>query len=276
MNERRRKKWIDRFGSYRAGIDNVAITSWLEQFAESDRDVAARILDFVEYFGQSHIYEAYRQALASLSDWNAMPSQRKGKWAFCAMSRSAGESGDTMLHHFRIANKLGAARYDPLFLTRSELFRRPNLPEIDPDRLGADDVVVLLDDFSGTGGQVCDAWNDPVTSFGAILTGVGTVYLILVAASLKAMNRIKQETSIELVPAHQLRETDNVFAEECAHFTSADRARLLHYGKIADKERPKGFGDSGLVVVFQHRAPNNSIPILHADHGKWTGLFPRH
>jgi hypothetical protein len=28
--------------------------------------------------------------------------------------------------------------------------------------------------------------------------------------------------------------------------------------------------------VFQHRSPNNSIPILHADHERWTGLFPRH
>jgi hypothetical protein len=276
INEKRRRKWIDRFGSYRAGIDNVAITSWLSQFAKSDRDVAARVLDAVEYYGQSHIYGAYRQALASLSDWDVKASRRKGKWAFCAMSRSAGESGDAMLHHFRVANKLGAAKYDRLFLTRSELFRLPNLPEKDTDRLGADDVVVLLDDFSGTGGQVCDAWNDPETSFGALLAGVGTVYLILVAASHKAMKRIKAETSIELVPAHQLKEADNVFSDECDHFSTTDRSRLLHYGGIADKTRPKGFGDSGFVVVFQHRTPNNSIPILHVENDEWIGLFPRH
>ena len=181
-----------------------------------------------------------------------------------------------MLHHFRVANKLGAAKHDRLFVTRSELFRRPHLPEGDTGRLGADDVVVLLDDFSGTGGQVCDAWNDPETSFGALLAGVGTVYLIVVAASHKAMKRIKDETTIALVPAHQLKEADNIFSDDCTHFSAADRSRLLHYGKIADKARPMGFGDSGFVVVFQHRAPNNSIPILQADHENWTGLFPRH
>jgi len=42
------------------------------------------------------------------------------------------------------------------------------------------------------------------------------------------------------------------------------------------KENPMGFGDCGLVVVFQHRPPNNTIPILHEDHSKWTGLFPRY
>lgn len=276
INEKRRRKWIERFGSYRGGIDNVAITSWLDQFDVADQDIAARVLDGVEYYGQSHIYEAYRQALASLTGWNVLASQRAEKWAFCAMSQSAGESGDAMLHHFRVANKLGAGRYDDIFLSRSDLFRRSNLPESDPKRLGADDVVVLLDDFSGTGKQVCDAWNLPATSFGALLAGVGTVYLIVVAASHKAMKRIKDETSIALVPAHQLKETDNIFSDDCAHFSAADRSRLLHYGRIADKKLPKGFGDSGFIVVFQHRAPNNSIPILHADHNRWTGLFPRH
>jgi hypothetical protein len=150
------------------------------------------------------------------------------------------------------------------------------LPEDDPRRLGEEDVVVLLDDFSGTGKQVCDAWNDPVTSFGPLLAGVGKVYLILVAASRAARQRITSETSISPMPAHELHDSDNVFSNQCGHFTNTDKARLLHYGKIASVAKPKGFGDCGFVVVFHHRPPNNSIPILWADHAKWVGLFPRH
>ena len=172
-----------------------------------------------------------------------------------------------MLHQFRIANNLDAKRLNELFVSRSDLFRQPKSP---------DDVVVLLDDFSGTGKQVCEAWNDPETSFGSLLAGVGKVYLILVAASKAARKRISDETAISPVPAHELRDGDNVFSEHCAHFTKTDRVKLLHYGRIADRKHPKGFGDCGFVVVFQHRSPNNSIPILHADHPRWTGLFPRH
>jgi len=192
------------------------------------------------------------------------------------MSGSAGESGDAMLHHFRIANCLDAKSLNELFVSRSDLFRQTLLADDDPQKLGEDDVVVLLDDFSGTGTQVCDAWNNPQTSFGALLTGVGKVYLIVVAASKAARKKISDETTISLLPAHDLHESDNVFSENCRHFTKADRVKLVHYGKIADKKSPKGFGDCGLVVVFQHRSPNNSIPILHADHSRWTGLFPRH
>jgi hypothetical protein len=29
-------------------------------------------------------------------------------------------------------------------------------------------------------------------------------------------------------------------------------------------------------LVLAHRTPNDTIPILHAVHGEWHGLFPRH
>ena len=276
IDAKRYKRWIDHFGSYRAGIINVTIQSWLNQFDASDQDVAARVLDVVEYYAQSQIHAAYRDVLAGLDGWHKSASKRKGRWAFAAMSGSAGESGDAMLYQFRVANGLDAKQLNDLFVSRSELFRLALLPENDPRRLGPEDVVVLLDDFSGTGTQVCDAWNDPETSFGALLAGVGKVYLVLVAASKAARKRIAVETGLCPVPAHELREGDDIFSDQCAHFTKADRARLMHYGEIADKKQPRGFGNCGFVVVFQHRTPNNTIPILHADHSRWTGLFPRH
>jgi hypothetical protein len=276
IDAKRYKRWIDRFGSYREGIINVTIESWLNQFDTGDQDLAARVLDVVDYYSQSQIYAAFRETLAALPGWNESFSKRTGNWRFAAMSSSAGESGDAMLHHFRIANKLDPKRFDELFVSRSELFRQPMLPEGDSRKLGEDDVVVLLDDFSGTGDQVCNAWNDPVTSFCALLTGVGKIYLILVAASKAARQRISKETALCPMSAHELHESDSVFSEQCRHFTKLDQARLLHYGQIADKNNPKGYGNCGFVVVFQHRPPNNSIPILHADHSKWTGLFPRH
>lgn len=276
IDAKRLKRWTDRFGSYRDGINNLSIESWLNQFEIGDRDLAARVLDVVEYFGQSQIYKAFQQSLSALPGWHIEPKERQGNWRFAAMSGSAGESGDAMLHHFRVANGLDSKRYNDLFVDRSILFRQTMLKEDDPTRIGANDSVVLLDDFSGTGDQVCDAWNSPVTSFGALLADVGKVYLVLVAATADARQRISDETSISLVHAHELHKSDNIFANQCTHFNEADRARLLRYGQIADRKHPKGRGECGLVVVFQHRSPNNSIPILHAFKSRWTGLFPRH
>lgn len=266
IDAKRYSRWTSNFGSYRAPVTTVTIEGWLRQFG-ADQDLAARVLDVVEFYGQSQIHAAYKEALATLDGWHKSPPKRRGRWRFAAMSGNAGESGDAMLHQFRIANGLDAKQLNELFVSRSDLFRQPK---------SDDDVVVLLDDFSGTGTQVCDAWNDPATSFGSLLAGVGKVYLILVAASKAARKRISHETGICPVPAHELDDTDNVFSDRCRYFTRADRIKLLHYGELADRRHPRGFGDCGFVVVFQHQAPNNSIPILHADHARWTGLFPRH
>ena len=276
IDARRYRRWTNRFGAYRDPVTNVTIEGWINQFDDGDKDLAARVLDSVEFYGQAQIHAAYRQALGALQGWNENPANRQGKWCFAAMSGSAGESGDAMLYQFRVANGLDNKKYHDTFVNRSELFRRTLLPDDDPKKLGNAATVVLLDDFTGTGKQVCDAWNDPATSFGALLAGVGKVYLIVVAASRAARTKIADETSLTLLPAHHLGDSDNVFSTSCSHFSSRERGRLLHYGRRADNRNPKGFGECGLLVVFQHRAPNNSVPILHVDHNGWTGLFPRH
>jgi hypothetical protein len=233
IDAKRYKRWISRFGAYRAGITNITIESWLAQFEEEDRDLAARILDAIEFYGQSQIFAAYRQSLAALPGWHKSASKRNGRWRFAAMSGSAGESGDAMLYQFRLANGLAAKTFNELFVARSDLFRQTLLPDNDPQKLGEDDAVVLLDDFSGTGTQACSAWNDPETSFGSLLAGVGKVYLILVAASKTAQHRILRETTMLPLPAHHLHESDNVFAEQCRHFTQPDRSKLLHYWVVS-------------------------------------------
>jgi hypothetical protein len=276
IDGRRYRRWVDRFGSYKDGVTNTTIDNWFEQFEVNDKDLAARILDAVNYYGQTQILASYKQAVGAFTGWHPDPNRRQGKWCFAAMSTSAGESGDAMLYQFRLASGLDSKAFHDIFVNRSELFRRTLLSPADPKQLGANDTVVLLDDFSGTGKQVCDAWNDPQTSFGALLAGVGRVYLVLVAASRAARERITRDTSMTLVSAHELREADNVFSPSCTHFSDPERQQLIHYGRRADKKNPKGFGECGLLVVFQHRAPNNTIPILHADNERWTGLFPRH
>ena len=58
IDARRYRRWISRFCSYRAGIINITIQSWLEQFEVSDRDLAARVLDAIEFYGQRHVHSA--------------------------------------------------------------------------------------------------------------------------------------------------------------------------------------------------------------------------
>jgi hypothetical protein len=262
---RRIRAWVADFGAYRHAVSEATIAAWLEQFASAeDKDAAARILDCVEFYGNDRVAAAYRAALNSLPGWHADVQQRTGQWRFAALSQGGGESGDNMLYQFRLANSLSGKAHKEMFIHPSQLMLQ---------KLGANDTVVFLDDFVGTADQVCGAWRD---SFAELVAGIGHVYLIVVAAVDNARRRIETETEIRLVSAHELTDSDNLFSASCVHFSDAEKASLGTYCATADHKRPRGYGDCGLVVVFQHRCPNNSIPALHRSHNRWTPIFPRH
>ena len=48
-------QWIERFAGYRAHVSQVRIDQWLGQFQEDHRDLAARVLDAVEFYREDHL-----------------------------------------------------------------------------------------------------------------------------------------------------------------------------------------------------------------------------
>jgi DNA-directed RNA polymerase subunit N (RpoN/RPB10) len=264
INARRYQRWLAIFSGYRNPVTQRLIELWLNCFAGRDQDLAARILDSVHFIGYQQIQHCFRQILAGFESigWHSNQRRRRGRWFFVAFSGSVGESGDRMIHEFRMANSMTRKQFDYLFIHRSELVA---------NKIGPNDTVVLIDDFSGTGKQVSDSWQ----VFHELLAGGPRIILVLVAATSAAIQRIRDETGMEVRCCTRLQNSDNIFADECEHFTEAEKDTLLGYCGAANKNIPKGFGDCGLVLVLVHRCPNNTIPILHANHDDWIGLFPR-
>ncbi len=260
---KRLRAWSNDFSSYRHNVSEDRIRDWIHQF-DKDNDLAARILDCIDYFTHDQIAGAFRSVLQGLNGWSINEHDRVGTWRFIAYSASAGESGDSMLHKFRHANNLASREYNELFIHRSDILR---------ERLGKKDTVVLIDDFVGSGDQACDAW---ANQYGELLAGVGRVYLIVVAACHIATRRIASETGLELVPHFHLTEADDIFSSNCQYFNLHEKETLLEYCSKAEPKQPQGHGDCGLLVVFAHTCPNNSIPILHKSNKNWEALFRRY
>jgi len=264
INAQRYLRWLAVFSGYRNQVTQPLIELWLNCFSLKDQDVAARVLDAVHFIGYQQIQHCFRQVLASFEDfgWHMAQRRRTGRWFFVAFSGSTGESGDRMIHEFRMANSMTRKQFNYLFIHRSELVQ---------NKIGPEDTVVLIDDFSGTGTQVSNSWRE----FQELLPGGPRVFLVLVAATATAIQRIREETEWEVHCCTRLQSSDNIFAPECNHFTNEEKTILFRYCRKANSTIPRGFGDCGLVLVFVHRCPNNTIPILHANHEDWVGLFPR-
>lgn len=264
VDSRRIRDWVNVFAGYRHTVLEPRIRDWIDQFDDTDEDLAARILDCVDFYSFDQIAAAFRDVLKSLEGWDSNPDKRKGRWRFVAYSASAGESGDSMLHKFRHANNLAGSKYNKLFIHRSDIVRQ---------RLTYEDTVVLIDDFIGTGHQAHEAWDG---QFGELLAGIGNVYLIVVVGCNTSIREVSNNTGMNVVSHVSLDDRDNVFHKRCRCFSTAEKERILSYCKRANDNEPKGRGDCGLMVVFAHTCPNNSIPILHVANSKWEGLFRRY
>jgi hypothetical protein len=261
IDQHRMTGWINRFRFYRASPNQQEIEAWLDRFQVADRDLAARLLDCVEVISEPTIQQGYRDALTSLEGWHSNPAEREGRWFFTGFGGPS-ESGMAMLRIFREANNLNAPAHNHLFCTVSD---------IPSKKLTAEDTIVIVDDFSGTGKQICDRW--PVLY--ELIASDAKPYLILTAATDTAAAKIAQETTLQVVTQFSIHKNENVFASTCRRFTQADRDAILPYCEKADKKHPNGFGECGLLYVLSHKTPNNSIPILHSNHKSWKGLFPR-
>lgn len=264
MTPQRIDGWYDRFRYYRRPPSREEIASWLERFASEngDRDLAARLLDAVRIVSEEEIQIGYREALEAIPGWDRNREHREGNWVICGLGH-AGESGAEMLRKFREANRLGAERFDYLFDNVTNLVER---------KLTEQDTVILVDDFAGTGDQVCSYWPTH-----AELIGGAKAYLVLTASTEAAITRFVDLISLEeILVSHVLEEVDNLFSGQSEVFSAEEKARLLEYCRLADKNNPKGYGDCGLAVILSHKTPNNSLPLLHANKASWSGLFPRY
>lgn len=261
IDDARISGWLDRFSGYRQHPTKAKVQAWLDRFSAKDKDLAARILDCVEVISAEAIHDGYKRALESLPGWHPNKNDREGTWVFVGYGK-AGQSGQAMVNVFREANGLTSDRFDYLFCTAVEL---PN------KKLKDEDTIVFIDDFAGTGEQVCRNWR----TMDELAAANARRFLILTAATDAAVDRIQEETELTVRVRFQVNKNENVFSNSCPRFNTDERKSLLPYCRLADSKNPKGWGDCGLLYVLHHKTPNNSIPILHTNHPRWRGLFPR-
>lgn len=264
INSARIRSWLQEYEGYRHQIGEGNIDRWIAQFDEDDKDMAARLLDATDFISTAQISGAFRSILDNMPGWDVNTTNRNGKWRFVAFSSSAGESGDQMIYRFRHANNMAGRMHNALFIHRSDLIR---------ERLTKEDTVILVDDFSGTGDQACDAWE---SLFEELLASVGKVYLALVAATEDAIDRIHENTKMAVVSAIRLGKNENIFSAQCKYFNASEKDSVEKYGKKSNWRKPRGYGECGLLFVMSHTCPNDTIPILHATSRRWQPLFRRY
>ncbi len=137
-------------------------------------------------------------------------------------------------------------------------------------------AIVFLDVFSGTGEQICDWWTNMETLL--LPWAHKSIELILGILSLnyKALEALRSVPATKLHVSY-LGIKYNVLSTKSKAFLTSEKRLLKEFCQRTNcpPDYRYGKGKCGLLVVFKHSCPNNSLPILWYKSDRWKNIFLR-
>lgn len=257
-----------KFGS---AVTEFDIFRWLRNFEDSEWNMALSVLDKVVYYSSDRIDETIETYIREII------SKYRNRHVYILPSGNIGKSGHVMAYHAK------------------KVIEMLNLPEnilslLNIKNLGATNknaVIVLLDDFSGTGVSIKGFYEHKVQPVINEKKDI-TVCVLTVAFLDKAKTLLEGKYGLEMYgdcfrPAFIRR--GSVFGYERNMIEVRDfcfkKGALLLPDWENTELKPLGYQNSQALVCFEHTTPNNTLPILWYDdyvpgtQKKWHAIFPR-
>jgi hypothetical protein len=261
-NDDETSSFVTRFATYQPrAVTRAGVIRWLGQFTEADYPLAFRLLNAIDFYDLARVQALMRELHRAVTDLANGHSCRR--IMFLPLGRP-GDSGQVMMANYRNVNRLD----------RSRITERVDLPKLvfeaakQKQRL----ALVFLDDFVGSGRQVCNYWNEMLSQL------VGPGPLTILAAPVvthDGANRIQNNTPIAVVGAHYVPPAAVLSATD--RFSDGEKNKLKSYCQRAGN-MPLGFFDMGLLLAFTHGAPNNTLAAIRGSKRQtpWFGILPRY
>lgn len=152
----------------------------------------------------------------------------------------------------------------------------------------SDPLVVVVDDFAGTGNTLVKGLRQFWTLDGAFMSDLaaqGRVICCLQAAFPEARRQVSEEFSgVKVLVMRTFDDEVRAFQREAEIFENdGDRTFaqdvMLQIGRQLSSQHPLGYGNLEALVSFHNTIPNNTLPVFwssgSANGRPWTPLFPR-
>lgn len=154
--------------------------------------------------------------------------------------------------------------------------------------LESDPMVVVADDFSGTGDTLVKGikrlWQQEPEML-ASLANEGRIICCLQTAFPEALQQLKSEfASLQVLVMKPFDNDVRAFDPSADIFANAGELKfardvMLQIGRQLTPQRPLGYGDLGVLIAFHNTIPNNTLPIFWSsgtvNNRPWIPLLPR-
>lgn len=244
------------------------VLRWLNNFDDSEQDLATEILSKIDYYPYDRILSVVQSKIKRIA------LKPMGKCVFSPIGES-GKSGGHVLYTCQQIQRESSVYVNHIEEALSKL-SSPN------------DVIVLVDDIIGSGNTFC-SWLKEKLNKGEIgnqlnnLIVQSRIKLISIVVLEKGKRKINSEYSTIDVLGE---DTRKLFLQTRSIFGGHVRMKRYRefcykYGKLLSKRWPLGYENSQALIVFDHATPNNTLPIIWSDsciagrNTAWYPLFPR-
>ena len=274
-------------------VSELRVKAWLDQFGgQRHQELAMTLLKRLKsqgYIDEAKLYPMCKslhrivvQEEADRGDWAPRMERRKTTNLFVSYLGNDGKSGSKLLYTYRTANNLPAPMTgspDDAFEYLKQSTRRQKRA-----------VIVLIDDFVGTGGSciaALGAFQEMIAGLRDGKKNIGLYVSVLVGfrTGLEAIRQSCTELDPHIQFCRELDSSNRAFSHDAGIFESdSDRLEAEKVcrgiGEVLEPSQPLGYGDCQALITFEHRCPNNTLPIFYKHgvryHGReWMPLFRR-
>lgn len=250
-------------------VSEADILAWLYNFDEGDWAMALTLLNQVSFYSETRCADVLEDGLKCIIE-------KYGKKPIAIYPIGGiGKSGGVVAYHIKkLMRRFSGISWS--FVDGNFTYQQKPY------------VVILLDDFIGSGGSACkllDSIKDSIPH--------GSIVVCLCVAYMQKAGKLLSDKDVEIygeehLPAFTRRRS--VFGYpprmKCVREFAEKYGSMLYPKKPYEKGMqlyigPLGYANCQSLVCFDHTTPNNTLPILweskrRLDNGKkWMSLFPR-
>lgn len=252
-----------------SSVDYSHVLRWLDNFEDEDQLHAINVLSKIEYFSYNRILDFISSQLNKIDTFGF-------KKNYIIPIGNPGKSGCLIQY---ICQQILKGKRNYVFIR--------DFRDIVSKGFSNDDAIFLVDDIIGSGNTFID-WLKSETmnnEYGELLnrwikqSHVNILSIILTPTGLKKIN--SEFPTIQIFA--DLREkafqrVGSIFGGSVKMLPY--RNFCYKYGKMLSPKNPLGYENTQALIIFDHSAPNNTLPIIWANkkfkNGKsWYPLYPR-
>lgn len=258
----------DRFNNTLSQLD---IITWLENFEKSDWKKALTVLNNFEYYSTKDIIKEYENGLIDILD-----ADTSSENIYLIPVGKLGKSGVAMVYYLK---KTPSFTKNPKKLKLIVEDKLSELPE--------NSKIVMVDDFSGTGGSILEYYEkikpklpEKHFTFALTVAFMEKAEVALKKSNIQIIGNKKRPAFSERGSVFGYYPKMKAIRDFCFKYGN-ELYSLDKYNNNVSKQHPLGFQNTQALIGFEHSIPNNTLSIIWADcknksNGvSWNPLFPR-